>query len=299
MKSDNHHLNSQCQSHDLFFALDGVIYVVANISKIMKNYLMTNEEPVRDVNSEPSKKVGLIGTIETTLRKFSFFSYIITITLVSGAYIIAIGSALTPGIYLYSIVSNDLANTAPLLKAFYLGCTVAIGFVGFILSIILVVPLLNAPVLPFVKPYRGPWFSLESIPWFYHNSLTYLVRYTILDFITPTPLNIFFFRMMGMKIGKGCMINTSNISDPALIQLGNHVTIGGSAYMMAHYGMKGFLVIDGLKIGDGSNVGLNAKILGGVTLGKKVMIAPNSAVLPKTVLPDNARFGMPDKNSAS
>lgn len=257
------------------------------------------QEKDRDINKEPSKKKGFWGWLESFLRTFVLPTYIITIVLTSFSYILAIGTSLAPGIYLYQIVSDFFANDSLIIKSFLLGCTIGVGFVLFILVLIFIVPILNAPVLPFIKPARGPWFSLESIPWFYHNSMTYLVRYTILDFITPTPLNLLFYRMMGMKMGRNCMINTTNISDPALITLGNNVTIGGSAYLMAHYGMKGFLVIDRLKIGDGTNIGLHAKILGGVTLGKKVMVAPNSAILPKTVLPDGARFGLPDSNSNS
>jgi len=80
--------------------------------------------------------------------------------------------------------------------------------------------------------------------------------------------------MMGMKIGKGVMINSSNISDPCLIVLDDYVTIGGSAYMMAHYGMKGFLIIDKLHIKKGAMIGLAAKILGGVSIGERQLLPP-------------------------
>ena len=88
------------------------------------------------------------------------------------------------------------------------------------------------------------------------------------------------------------MINTSNVSDPCLIELGDYVTIGGSVYMMAHYGMKGFLIIDRLVIKKGAMVGLGAKLLGGVTIGVKATVLPNVAVLPKTVIKDGEKFGM-------
>ena len=97
---------------------------------------------------------------------------------------------------------------------------------------------------------------------------------------------------MGMKCGKGVMINSSNISDACLIELGDYVVIGGSVSMMAHYGMKGYLIIDKLKIGKGSTIGLNAIILGGVTIGEKVTMAPGSVALPKTIIPDGAKYGL-------
>jgi len=56
--------------------------------------------------------------------------------------------------------------------------------------------------------------------------------------------------------------------------------------------MKGFLIIEKLKIGRKSMVGLNAKILGAVTIGANVTIGPNATVYPKTDIPDGTKFGI-------
>ena len=66
---------------------------------------------------------------------------------------------------------------------------------------------------------------------------------------------------------------------------------------MAHYGMKGFLIIDKLVIKKGAMIGLAAKILGGVMIGEKAVVAPNTAVLPKTVIKDGEKFGIPVSNA--
>ena len=113
-----------------------------------------------------------------------------------------------------------------------------------------------------------------------------MVRLSFLDFVTPSPLNVLFYRMMGMKIGKGVVINTTNISDPSLITLGDYVTVGGSATIFAHYGQKGYLIIAPVTVGSGTNIGLKASIMGGVTVGKNVTIKPHVALLPKTDIPD-------------
>ncbi len=80
-----------------------------------------------------------------------------------------------------------------------------------------------------MKPFRGPWYSFGAIPWFIHNALTYMVRYTFLEFLTPSPLNILFYRMMGAKDRQRRRHQLNNISDPGLITLGDYVTVGGSA----------------------------------------------------------------------
>ncbi len=82
------------------------------------------------------------------------------------------------------------------------------------------------------------------------------------------------------------MINTTNISDPCLIEIGDYVTIGGSATLVAHYGMKGFLVIDKLIIKDGATIGLKASLFGDVIVGERALVKPNDVLLPKTRIPD-------------
>lgn len=140
-------------------------------------------------------------------------------------------------------------------------------------------------------PWRGPYYSAACVNWYVHNGLTYLARFTILEFITPTPFNLLFYKLMGMKIGRGTQINSSNISDPSLIEMGENVTIGGSATIVAHYGMGGFLIISPVKIGDGATIGLKATILGGVEIGAGAKLMPNSVVLPRTIIPAGETWG--------
>lgn len=250
-----------------------------------------------DINSEKSKKRGLSAIFENVFRQFQVLGFALFIIPIAIIFVFCIAFALMPGALFYYWFSPYFLETNLFLKAFGVGLVGAVGFLGFILGLLIIVPIMNLPCLPFVKSHRGPWFSTESIPWFYHNSLTYLVRYTILDFITPSPLNVLFFKCMGMKVGKGVMINSSNISDPCLIKIDDYATIGGSAYLMAHYGMKGFLIIDKLHIKKGAIIGLSAKILGGVTIGEKAVVAPNVAVLPKTIVKDGEKVGVPQNET--
>jgi len=262
--------------------------VVDQIKNVPSDKIVDKE----DINSSNSTKVGWGAIIENFFRRFQTIGFMFCLFPITIIYVICIATAMTPGFILFQWANPYVLESSILVRAFTYGLCVGGGFVGFVFTLIFIVPLMNLPFLPFVKAYRGAWFSIESIPWYYHNALTYLVRYTILDFLTPSPLNILFFRMMGMKIGKGVMINSSNVSDPCLIRLDDYVTIGGSAYMMAHYGMKGFLIIDKLHIKRGAMVGLAAKILGGVTIGEKAVVAPNATVLPKTIIKDGEKFGL-------
>ena len=247
------------------------------------------------INNQKSKKQGFVGHFETTLRQFQNLAFVLFLAPIAILYIFCISISVTPGFYIYLNLQQTVKDAPVIIQALAAGFSLGIGIILFIFVLIFVVPLCNFPFISLVKSYRGPWFSLESIPWFYHNALTYLVRYTVLNFITPTPLNILFFKMMGMKVGKGTMINSSNISDPCMIELGDYVTIGGSAYLMAHYGMKGFLVIDKLIIRHKANIGLHAYVMGAVDIGEFVQVLPNSAVLPKTKIPKGHKYGLAAK----
>lgn len=245
-----------------------------------------NNKQKLDIHSVRSDRSGLLGFMESFLRRFRSVSFIGLLAPIALLYVVCIGAALTPGITLFKFVNQYTANMDFIVRNFFLGMAVASAFLMYGLTLIFVVPAFNKLLPLKVKPHRTTWYSITVIPWYYHNALTYLVRYTFLDFITPTPLNKLFYQMMGMKIGKGTIINTSNISDPCLIEIGDYVTIGGSATLVAHYGMKGFLIIDKLVIQDGAVIGLKATIFGDVVVGKGASVLPNEVVLPKTRIPD-------------
>ncbi|MGE0527487.1 MAG: hypothetical protein AB7G93_05315 [Bdellovibrionales bacterium] len=238
-----------------------------------------------DVHTTTSQIPGLKGYLETWLRRFRTAAFLLLISPLALVLCLCMGIAMAPGLFLFDLAQTiSLGWIAPLRYA-AMGIGLAAGFFTYGLTLIFVIPLVNFVIPLRVKPFRGPWFSLPAIPWYIHNGLTYLVRYTFLELVTPTPLNILFYRMMGMKIGKGVVINSTNISDPCLITLGDYVTIGGSATIFAHYGQKGYLVIAPVYIGKGTNVGLKASVMGGADIGQNVVIKPHTVILPKTVIP--------------
>lgn len=239
-----------------------------------------------DVHSQTSSRQGPSGWLESALRKFRNVAFIVLLLPVMAVCCSAIGLSLTPSIFFVKFVYRATISWSAFAHYFSIGTAVAFGFIIYGLCIMTVVPAINF-LLPFrVKPFRGIWYSLPAIPWYIHNALTYIVRYTFLEFATPSPANILFYRLMGMKIGKDVVINSTNISDPGMIELGDFVTIGGSAHLMAHYGQKGYLIIAPVKIGRGTTIGLKATVMGGVTIGSDCNIKPHTAILPKTEVPD-------------
>lgn len=239
-----------------------------------------------DVHTTTSELKGVGGYVETFIRRFRTLSFVILLTPLLVVCLLTVGIALGPGLYVFHTVSDFTSSWPEIFRYMGMGIGMSLGFFTYGVTLTFLVPLVNF-LVPFKpKPFRGPWYSLAAVPWYFHNGLTYMVRYTFLDFVTPTPLNILFYKMMGMKIGKGVVINTTYISDPCMITMGDFVTVGGSATIFAHYGQKGYLIVAPVTIGSGTNIGLKASIMGGCTVGQNVTIKPHAVLLPKTQVGD-------------
>lgn len=238
-----------------------------------------------NVDSTKSDLKGIKGFFETILRKFRtpfFFAALVPVYILA-ALIMAI--SVLPGVYLFQYLAQLTADSAQIINYFAVAVSVVLGYLLYGFTLIFITPFFNK-ILPFrLKPFRGPYYSLHSIPWYVHNALVYLVRYTFLEFITPTPINILFYKMMGMKVGKGVHINTTNISDACLIELEDKVTIGGSAHIICHYAAKGYLVIEPVRIRKGATLGLKCTVMGDVEIGKNAVIAPHEVIYPKSRIP--------------
>jgi acetyltransferase-like isoleucine patch superfamily enzyme len=234
---------------------------------------------------------GLVGLFETALRKAKNLTHVAALVPVYSIGVVIIGLALTPAIRIFHEVSEWSVGAEPWLKAFAFGCAAGLGFFAYGFTLIVLIPIFNFVMRTHLVPWRGGYYSFGSVRWYIHNCLTYLARYTFLEFITPTPFNLWFYRAMGMKIGRGAQLNTTNVSDPSLIELGERATVGGSATLIAHYATGGFLIIAPLKIGKGATIGLKATLMGGVEIGDYAVVLPNSVVLPKTVIPAGEIWG--------
>ncbi len=254
-------------------------------NKESKNLIESKQgsKKYEDPYGTTSKKSGFAGVFETIIRTFRGLSFLAFIIPIFSLYILSIGVAASPAVFLFKFVQPMFENQNLFISTLGYSFLIPFCYFTFAIALIFVVPFFNW-ILPLkIKPMRTTWFSLEVIPWYYHNALVQLVRYTVLDIMTPSPLNLLFFKMMGMKVGKNVLINTSNISDPALITLEDNVTVGGSATIFAHYGMKGYLIVAPVIIKKGANLGLKSSIMGDVVIEEGAMVPPHEIVLPKTV----------------
>jgi acetyltransferase-like isoleucine patch superfamily enzyme len=205
--------------------------------------------------------------------------------------IVTMGLSLSLPSFFINWSLNLISNFTPVIKFPLLGLSLAAAFYLYGFSLIFIAPFINFILNSKLKPFRGASVSLGCLRWYIHNTLTMIVRYSFLEFITPTAFASLYYRMMGMKIGKNVTINSTAIADPSMIQLGDNVVIGGSANIMAHYAQGSVMVITPVKIRNNATIGLRASLMGGVEVGERSIVLANSFVLPNTKIPPKETWG--------
>lgn len=201
------------------------------------------------------------------------------------------GLAMGPAILAYDRMVPFVPASPPGLHYSGLGIALVLAYLVYGFSLILIAPLFNMLLGGRLSAWRGPQVSLGAMRWYVHCTMTLLPRLSFLEFICPTEFQNWYYRLMGMKIGRGVSINSVAIADPSLLTLDDHVTLGGSCSVMGHYAQGGYLILAPTHIKRGATIGLRAIIMGGVTVGEKAKVMAGSFVLPKTVIPDGETWG--------
>jgi acetyltransferase-like isoleucine patch superfamily enzyme len=229
--------------------------------------------------------------LDRFIRRFQFASYFTAVVALYAICATALGLAFAPALWFVERAMG-WAGALPAWLAWPaagVGIAVAFFLAGF--ALLVIVPIYNLVLPTRVEHFKGAYYTIAALPWFIHNALFYLVRFTFLPFVTLTPFGLWFLKAMGMKVGKRAYINTELISDPQLITLGDDVVIGGSATIFAHYGGGGNLVIEPVQIRSGATIGIRATIMGDVIVGAGATILPNSVLLPGSRVGDGETWG--------
>ena len=199
--------------------------------------------------------------------------------------ILAAGCAMGVAIFAYQCLYALIDGVTSWVRYPLLGVVVVSSYFAYGLSLLLIAPAFNFILGGRLQPYRGSAVSLAAMRWYVHCTMTLVVRYSFLEFVTPSAFATLYYRLMGMTIGNNVAINSTAIADPSLITMEDNVTIGGSASVLAHYAQGGYLVIAPVLIRRGATIGLRAVVMGGVEVGEKAKVLASSFVLPNTKIP--------------
>ncbi|MBI3251868.1 MAG: hypothetical protein HYZ52_00915 [Candidatus Omnitrophica bacterium] len=96
---------------------------------------------------------------------------------------------------------------------------------------------------------------------------------------------------MGARIGKDARINTAGLADLSLLEIGDGVVVGGGVALICHAFERGFLRLEGVKLGDRVTVGIGSVILPGCQIGDGASIGPCSFLPRGTAVPPNGLWG--------
>jgi acetyltransferase-like isoleucine patch superfamily enzyme len=229
--------------------------------------------------------------VDRLIRRYNHAAYAITVLCLYLVGCVGLGVALAPAVWLVARGAPRVLALDGLHKWPLLGFLGAVAFFVFGMSLLVVVPILNRLLPTRIERFKGGYYTFAALPWYVHNALFYMVRFTFLSFVTFTPFGIWFLRAMGMRIGRRPFINTENISDPQLITLGDDVALGGSVTIFAHYGGGGNLVIEPVEIGDGATIGLGATVMGDVKVGPRATVLAHSVLLPGSRVGEGETWG--------
>lgn len=139
-------------------------------------------------------------------------------------------------------------------------------------------------------PVRSSWM----FPWYVQLLSTYAVMTVSGPVLQSLGLMRWFARAMGMRLGRGTLINSRNLYDLDLIHLGDQVLVGGDAYLVPHVVEHGRLIRRRITIGDGASIGLHAVVLPGACIGRNCHVGALSLVPKDAVLDDDAVYaGVP------
>lgn len=231
--------------------------------------------PFADIKNPP-----VTGMVDRFIRRFGVVSHALAILVLYAVASIAIGLALAPALWFLSLSWEWVADFDAWKKWPMFGFSLGLAFFIAGFTLLLVVPIFNFLLPTKVKPFKGSYYTYAALPWYIHNGLFYLVRYTFLPFVTLTPFGDWFLRAMGMKLGRRAFINSEFISDPCLLTVGDDAVIGGSVHLFAHYGGGGHLIIAPTIIGARATIGQKATVMGDVHVGEGATLLPHSVLLP-------------------
>ena len=205
------------------------------------------------------------------------------------------GIACVPGIYLVFNIFELTNGELLLYRVFYIGISLGIAYVMWMLSTILITSFLGFIFKPSIDSARVPFLSSTSIRWGFLNVLDRLAKPCV-HHMVPSWITDFYYRAMGCKIGKNSFISSDRINDPYMVSIGNNSIIGSKVIITPHLAEKNDLVLSPVTIGNNCLIGLGAQINPGCVIGDGVVIASRAIVPKYTNIPENEVWaGIPAK----
>jgi non-ribosomal peptide synthetase-like protein len=136
-----------------------------------------------------------------------------------------------------------------------------------------------------------PFVSAYALRWAFVGSLVSLAKVLILTHLKGMPILNAFYRAMGARIGRNVLINTCNLFDFDVLEIGDNAFIGGDAVVIGHAGERGMLKIRPVRIGAGCTIGQSSVVFPGATMEEGSVLGALSLLPKGRTLPARTVWG--------
>ena len=133
--------------------------------------------------------------------------------------------------------------------------------------------------------------SRAAVRWAMSNAAVLLLRWLGLELLRCTPWMNIYLRAMGARIGERVIVNSTQIYDFDLLEIGDDTVVGGDAVIMAHTAQDGCLTLAPVRIGRRVTIGQSAVIHADVEIGDGAVVGAMALVPPGARIPAGARWG--------
>jgi non-ribosomal peptide synthetase-like protein len=159
-------------------------------------------------------------------------------------------------------------------------------YIGFALGCGLWVVVLKWLVMGRYTPTTQPLWSTfvwrtELVTATYEN----LAVPNLLEPLRGTPWLPFYLRLMGCRIGKRCYIDTTDITEYDLVEIGDDVAINDFAGLQTHLFEDRVMKVSGVRVCDRATIGSYAIVLYDAEIGEDAQLGDLSVVMKGEVLP--------------
>lgn len=181
-------------------------------------------------------------------------------------YCLVFAAASIPSVLLVRLGANLLGDNLLLFFVFVLICFLA--FYVFLIFSTLVVGFTERLLTLGFKPGAYQVGSPVFFRWLVYSGLHLWTVNIVLPFLRGNNWIKIYLRAAGAKVGKEVFVNSKDIYDPYLLEIGDNVLIGGEAFLNCHLYENGCLYLGKIILADGVTVGGGAYLTPGTIAGK-------------------------------
>jgi non-ribosomal peptide synthetase-like protein len=171
------------------------------------------------------------------------------------------------------------------------GLSIGVGYLVFGLSFLALIVVVKHVTFFRARAGDYPYVSLYVLRWAMIGSLVGLAKVLILRHLLGMPALNQFYRLMGARIGSDVVINSCNLFDFDLLDIGDGTLLGGDCVVIGHVGESGMLRLKPVTIGRGCTVGQSSVVFPGATMEDGTVLGALSLLPKDRTLPAGTRWG--------